>query len=62
MGLVDAFTKEDRVEVKYSDFYALVRAGAERDIIANGIKNKIPHKYIAQMIGEEHNEADWENR
>lgn len=35
MGLVDSFAAEDRVEVKYSDFYKLVRAEAERALLKN---------------------------
>ena len=53
MGIVDVFSKEDRCEVTYSNFYALVRAAAEKDILMNGIKTRVPHEYLeAVMTGE----------
>lgn len=58
MGLVDAFGKEDRVEVKFSDFYKMMRESAKAEIIVNGVKNKVPHKYMAQMIGVKLDETD----
>lgn len=33
MGLVDAFAAEDRVSIKYSDFYRLVKEAAYSEVI-----------------------------
>lgn len=53
MSLVDAFSAEDRVDVKYSDFYALVKGCTERDILMNAVKAKVPYDYIeCIMTGE----------
>ncbi|MEG1562509.1 MAG: hypothetical protein RR365_02090 [Bacteroides sp.] len=52
MGLVDIFNAEDRVSVKFSDFYALIKGCAEREIISNGLRYKIPHAHIQAMLGE----------
>lgn len=50
MGLADAFSKEDRVMVTFTDFYNLMRQSAERDIIMNGINCDVPHRHLRQMI------------
>ena len=52
MGLVDMFSAEDRVAVKFSDFYALIKGCTEREIITNGLKNCIPHAHILAMLDE----------
>lgn len=52
MGILDAFTAEDRVDVKFSTFYELVKGCAEREFITNGLKYKIPHAHILTMLGE----------
>lgn len=52
MGILDAFAAEERVDVKFSTFYELVRGCAEREFITNGLKYKIPHAHILAMLGE----------
>lgn len=52
MGILDAFAAEDRVDVKLSTFYELVKGCAEREFITNGLKHKIPHAHILAMLGE----------
>ena len=52
MGILDAFTAEDRVDVKFSAFYELVKGCAEREFITNGLKHKIPHAHILAMLNE----------
>lgn len=37
MGLVDAFGAEDRVQVKFSDFYKLMKQAAQYEIAMNAI-------------------------
>lgn len=51
MGILDAINKEDRVEVRYSDFYSLIRGCAERDIMVNGLKHRIPYAHMEAMLG-----------
>lgn len=52
MGILDAFAAEDRVDVKFSTFYELVKGCAEREFITNGLKHKIPHAHILARLGE----------
>lgn len=52
MGIVDVFSAEDRVDVKFSTFYELVKGCAEREFITNGLKRRIPHAHILAMLGE----------
>lgn len=52
MGILAAFAAEDRVDVKFSTFYELVKGCAEREFISNGLKRKIPHAHILAMLGE----------
>lgn len=52
MGILDAFAAEDRVDVKFSTFYELVKGCAEREFITNGLTHKIPHAHILAMLGE----------
>lgn len=50
MGLMDTFTAEDRIEVKFSDFYNMMKGVAQRDILMNGICCDIPHRYLREMM------------
>lgn len=50
MGLVDCFSAEDRVNVKFSDFYNLVKRSTEADVLFNGIKCDVPHRYLREMM------------
>lgn len=52
MGFADLFSAEDRVSVKFSDFYELVKGCAEREVITNGLRHSIPHAHILAMLGE----------
>jgi len=54
MGLMDAILTEDRIDVKFSDFYNLVKNSARAEIMLNGIKNKIDHDSIHTMITGKH--------
>lgn len=58
MGLVDAFAKEDRVEVTFSTFYEMMKGCAEREFLAKGIKCNVPHRYMREMVtGESEEES-----
>ena len=37
MSLVDAFAKEDRTEVKFSQFFALVKQAAQYETLMNAV-------------------------
>lgn len=50
MGLVDAFSAEDRVEVKFSDFFNIIKQAAQKENIMNGVNCNVPHEYIREMV------------
>lgn len=61
MGLADAFNAEDRVNVKFSDFYKLVQQAGKYENVMNGAKCNVPHRYIREMVSgvsEEQQQAD----
>lgn len=60
MGLIEAFTPEDRVNVKFSDFYALMREGSRAELMFNAIKCDVPHRYIREtMTGKSEAPPRW---
>ena len=50
MGLADAFAAEDRVDVKFTDFYNLIKGCTQRDMLMNAVKTKVPYEYIECMM------------
>ena len=50
MGLADAFNAEDRVNVKFSDFYKLVQQAGKYENVMNGVKCNVPYRYIREMV------------
>lgn len=50
MGLADCFSAEDRIQVKFSDFYNLVKGCTQRDQVMNAINCNVPHRYIREMV------------
>ena len=55
MGIADMINKEDRVEVKFTDFYNLMKEATKAELLMNGVKNGVHHfDMYAMMTGEEH--------
>lgn len=50
MGIMDAFSPEDRVQVTFSDFYRLMREGAKAELLTNAANCNVPHRYIREML------------
>jgi len=52
MGIMDVFNPEDRVSVKFSDFYALMRDSTkvEFKFMENAINCNVPHRYIRETV------------
>lgn len=48
--LLDAFSKEDRVEVTFSDFYRLIRESTSAELMKNAVDCNVPHSYIREMV------------
>lgn len=50
MGLADALGKDDRVEVKFSDFYTLVKAASKSELMMNAVNCNVPHRFIRETM------------
>jgi len=50
MALADVFGSEDRVPVKFSEFYDLMKGCAERELLTNAVKARVPHECIEGML------------
>ena len=50
MGLMDSFTSDAPVELKYREYYNLMREAAKAELIENAIKADVPGYYIAAML------------
>lgn len=50
MGFVDAISAEDRVEVKFSDFYNLVKAATKAELMMNAVSCNVPHRFIRETM------------
>ena len=50
MSLVDAFAKEDRTEVKFSQFFALVKQAAQYETVMNAVNCGVPHRFIRETM------------
>ena len=50
MGLVDTFGAEDRVQVKLSDFYKLMKQATQYEIAMNAVGCDVPHRYIRECM------------
>lgn len=50
MSLVDAFTKEDRTKVKFSQFFALVKQAAQYETLMNAVNCDVPHRFIRETM------------
>lgn len=50
MSLVDAFAKEDRTEVKFSQFFTLVKQAAQYETLMNAVNCDVPHRFIRETM------------
>ncbi len=50
MGFLDAISKEDRVEVTFTDFYNLMRESAKAELMENALRHDVPAQYILAML------------
>lgn len=62
MGLADAFGAEDRVEVKFSDFYSMMKAASdatsEMKYVKNALEAGVPANYIRSMLDGKPHKAE----
>lgn len=58
MGLVDAFSAEDRLQVKFSDFYRIMKEATKAELIMNAVNCDVPHRFIREtMTGKSESEV-----
>ena len=50
MSLVDMFGKEDKTEVKFSEFFALVKQAAQYETLMNAVNCDVPHRFIRETM------------
>lgn len=50
MGMLDAIQSEDRIQVKFSDFYSIVKRAAKAEILENAVNADVPNMYVRGMI------------
>lgn len=50
MGLMDAFTSEERVTLTYSEFYQLVKEATKAEMLLNGVKCKVSRDVMYAMV------------
>lgn len=50
MGILDAFSPEDRISVKFSDFYTLMLESSRAELMMNAVKCNVPHRYIRETM------------
>ncbi|MCI8408718.1 MAG: hypothetical protein HFJ09_05525 [Lachnospiraceae bacterium] len=49
-SIADVFSKEDRIEVKISQFTEALKGTCEKEILMNAINCEVPYQYIREMI------------
>lgn len=50
MSLADVFEREDRTEVKFSQFFALVKQAAQYETLMNAVNCDVPHRFIRETM------------
>lgn len=58
MGLVDALSAEDRVDVKFSDFFRMAKAVAEVALLKNAIYAEVPYEEVRKMLTGKNSELE----
>ena len=49
MGVMDAFNPEDRVEIKISSLYTILREAAKCELLMNAVYCDVPNECIRAM-------------
>ena len=50
MGLLDGFTSDGTVDMKYTEYYKLMREAAKAELMENAARCNVPHEYIREML------------
>lgn len=58
MGIIDAINSEDRIQIKFSDFYNLVKSAAVVEFLRNGINADVPHYELRKILTGKNDELE----
>lgn len=58
MGIMDAINSEDRIQIKFSDFYNLVKSTAVAEFLRNGINAGVPHYELRKILTGKNDELE----
>lgn len=58
MSIVDIFSKEDRVGIKISSLYEILKGCTQRDMLMRAVKCRVPHKYIEMIMKSDEQEEN----
>ena len=50
MSIVDAFMPDDKVQVKFTDFYNMMYEAAKAELIEAAVHADVPNRYIRDML------------
>ncbi|MBD5547543.1 MAG: hypothetical protein HDQ97_09105 [Lachnospiraceae bacterium] len=57
MGLVDLFAAEDKIELNFKQLHGLTTKAVKHDLLMNGIKCDVPHKFLREVMTGEKEEG-----
>ena len=49
MGVMDAFEREDRAQVKMTTLYTMMKEAARGELVMNAVNCDVPHRFIREM-------------
>lgn len=50
MGIVDVFSSDGTVELKYGEFYKILKETTKADLLMNAVECEVPYRYIREMM------------
>lgn len=50
MGFMDAFTPDTKIEVKFADFFSLVKEATKAELMMNAVNCNVPHAFIRETM------------
>ena len=58
MGLADVIGPEERIQLKFSEYCNLIKAEAERRLLINALKTRVPYDQVWKMLSGENDEYE----
>lgn len=57
MGVMDAFEREDRAQIKMTTLYTMMKETARGELVMNAVNCNVPHRFIREMATGEKEET-----